>query len=252
MAEILGIGCTHRPVMLRPNDAWTFMMKASLDDPDMPAEMKDPSRWPPQLREELGSDFGKTSAGRARQVFRRHFAEARRALDEFKPDVVIMDITMPECNGIEATRHIKRLLPDVRVLVLTMHENEEYLFQTLRAGAAGYMLKEAADTDLISAIRVVASGRFYLSPSAQSMLVSDYLQRVHTGEERDSYSALTEREREILKLVAEGYTNSQIGERLFISPKTVDTHRTHVMDKLNLHNRAELVRYAMRRGLLED
>ena len=182
-------------------------------------------------------------------------SDGRQAISEaerLSPDVVIMDITMPECNGIEATRHIKRLLPDVRVLVLTMHENEEYLFQTLRAGAAGYMLKEAADTDLISAIRVVASGRFYLSPSAQSMLVSDYLQRVHTGEERDSYSALTEREREILKLVAEGYTNNQIGERLFISPKTVDTHRTHVMDKLNLHSRAELVRYAMRRGLLED
>jgi two-component system, NarL family, response regulator NreC len=182
-------------------------------------------------------------------------SDGRQAISEAErlaPDVIIMDITMPECNGIEATRQIKRLLPEVRVLILTMHENEEYLFQTLRAGAAGYMLKEAADTDLISAIRVVSSGRFYLSPSAQSMLVSDYLQRVHTGEERDSYSALTEREREILKLVAEGYTNNQIGERLFISPKTVDTHRTHVMDKLNLHSRAELVKYAMRRGLLED
>jgi two-component system response regulator NreC len=182
-------------------------------------------------------------------------SDGRQAISEaekLSPDVIIMDITMPECNGIEATRQIKRLLPEVRVLILTMHANEEYLFQTLRAGAAGYMMKEAADTDLISAIRVVSSGRFYLSPSAQSMLVSDYLQRVHTGEERDSYSALTEREREILKLVAEGYTNSQIGERLFISPKTVDTHRTHVMDKLNLHSRAELVKYAMRRGLLED
>jgi len=179
---------------------------------------------------------------------RQAIAEAQRLL----PDVIIMDITMPECNGIEATRQVKRILPDVRVLVLTMHENEEYLFQMLRAGASGYMLKEAADTELISAIRVVSSGRFYLSTSAQSMMVSDYLQRVHTGEERDSYSALTEREREILKLVAEGYTNNQIGEQLFISPKTVDTHRTHIMDKLNLHSRAELVKYAMRRGLLED
>lgn len=175
-------------------------------------------------------------------------AEALR----LQPDVVLMDITMPECNGIEATKQIKRVLVDVKVLVLTMHENEEYLFQMLRAGASGYMLKEAADTELISAIRVVCSGRFYLSPSAQAMMVSDYLQRVRTGEERDSYSALTEREREILKLVAEGYTNNRIGERLFISPKTVDTHRTHIMDKLNLHSRAELVKYAMRRGLLED
>ncbi len=174
------------------------------------------------------------------------------AAQRLQPDVILMDITMPECNGIEATRQVKRLLPDMRVLVLTMHENEEYLFQVLRAGASGYILKEAADTELVIAIRLVYSGRFYLSPSAQSMMVGDYLQRVHTGEEHDSYSALTEREREILKLVAEGYTNNQIAERLTISPKTVDTHRTHIMDKLNLHSRAELVKYAMRRGLLED
>jgi two-component system, NarL family, response regulator NreC len=182
-------------------------------------------------------------------------SDGRQAISEAQrlaPDVILMDITMPECNGIEATKQVKRLLPEVRVLVLTMHENEEYLFQMLRAGAAGYMLKEAADTELISAIRVVSSGRFYLSPAAQAMMVSDYLQRVRTGEEKDSYSALTEREREILKLVAEGFTNNQIGEQLFISPKTVDTHRTHIMDKLNLHSRAELVKYAMRRGLLED
>jgi DNA-binding NarL/FixJ family response regulator len=179
---------------------------------------------------------------------RRAIAEAQR----LQPGVILMDITMPEYNGIEATRQVKRLLPDVRVLVLTMHENEEYLFQVLRAGASGYMLKEVADTELISAIRLVNRGSFYLSSSAQSMMVGDYLQRVRSGEEHDSYSELTEREREILKLVAEGYTNNQIAERLFISPKTVDTHRTHVMDKLNLHSRAELVKYAMRRGLIED
>lgn len=179
---------------------------------------------------------------------RQALAEAQR----LQPDVVLMDITMPEMNGIEATRQIKRALDSTRVLILTMHENEEYLFQVLRAGASGYILKEAAGTELISAIRVVFSGRFYMSPSAQSMMVGDYLQRVRSGEERDSYSALTEREREILKLVAEGHTNNQIAELLFISPKTVDTHRTHIMDKLNLHSRAELVKYAMRRGLLED
>jgi two-component system, NarL family, response regulator NreC len=170
------------------------------------------------------------------------------------PNVVIMDITMPDMNGIEATQHIKKLQPETRVLILTMHENEAYLFQGLRAGASGYILKEAADTELISAIRIVQSGRFYLSPLAQSMMVDDYLQRVRSGasEERDSYNDLTEREREILKLIAEGFTNNQIAERLIISPKTVDTHRTHIMDKLNLHSRAELVKYAMRRGLLED
>ncbi len=179
---------------------------------------------------------------------RQALAEAQR----LQPHVVLMDITMPEMNGIEATRQVKRALDSTRVLILTMHENEEYLFQVLRAGASGYILKEAAGTELISAIRIVFSGRFYMSPSAQSMMVGDYLQRVRSGEERDSYSALTEREREILKLVAEGHTNNQIAERLFISPKTVDTHRTHIMDKLNLHSRAELVKYAMRRGLLED
>jgi two-component system response regulator NreC len=181
--------------------------------------------------------------------------DGRQALQEVQrlhPDIVLMDITMPDMNGIEATRQIKRVSPDVRVLILTMHENEEYVFQALRAGASGYILKEAADTDLISALHVVQNGNFYLSPTAQSVMVGDYLQRVRAGEEKDSYSSLTEREREILKLVAEGHTNNQIAERLVISPKTVDTHRTHVMDKLNLHSRAELVKYAMRRGLLED
>ncbi len=148
--------------------------------------------------------------------------DGRQALHEaqrLQPDIILMDITMPDMNGIEAT---------------------------------GYMLKEAADTELITALHVIRSGQFYLSPTAQSVMVGDYLQRVRSGEEKDSYSSLTEREREILKLVAEGYTNNQIAERLVISPKTVDTHRTHVMDKLNLHSRAELVKYAMRRGLLED
>jgi two-component system response regulator NreC len=182
-------------------------------------------------------------------------SDGRQAITEtqrLQPDIVLMDITMPEMNGIEATRHIKKLVPESRILILTMHEHDEYVFQALRAGASGYMLKEAADTELISALHIIQSGQFYLSPMAQSVLVGDYLQRVRTGEEKDSYSSLTEREREILKLIAEGYTNNQIAERLVISPKTVDTHRTHIMDKLNLHSRAELVKYAMRRGLLED
>jgi len=181
--------------------------------------------------------------------------DGRQAIVEslrLQPDIVLMDITMPDMNGIEATRQIKKAQPEIKVLVLTMHENDEYVFQALRAGASGYMLKEAADTELITTLHVIQSGQFYLSPSAQAVMVGDYLQRMRTGEEKDSYKSLTEREREILKLVAEGYTNNQIAERLIISPKTVDTHRTHVMDKLNLHSRAELVKYAMRRGLLED
>jgi two-component system, NarL family, response regulator NreC len=180
--------------------------------------------------------------------------DGRQAIQESQrlhPDIVLMDITMPDMSGIESTRQIKKVLPDVKILILTMHENDEYVFQALRAGASGYILKEAADTELISALHVVQNGNFYLSPSAQSAMVGDYLQRVNSGEEKDSYSILTEREREILKLVAEGFTNNQIAERLVISPKTVDTHRTHIMDKLNLHSRAELVKYAMRRGLLE-
>jgi two-component system, NarL family, response regulator NreC len=182
-------------------------------------------------------------------------SDGRQAIAEtqrLQPDIILMDITMPEMNGIEATRQIKKLVPESRILILTMHEHDEYVFQALRAGASGYMLKEAADTELISALHIIQSGQFYLSPMAQSVLVGDYLQRVRIGEEKDSYSSLTEREREILKLIAEGYTNTQIAERLVISPKTVDTHRTHIMDKLNLHSRAELVKYAMRRGLLEE
>jgi two-component system response regulator NreC len=179
--------------------------------------------------------------------------DGRQAIEEtqkLRPDIVLMDITMPDFNGIEATRQIKRLVSDVKILMLTMHEHDEYVFQALQAGASGYMLKEAADTELITALHVITSGQFYLSPTAQSVVVGDYLQKVRTGEERDSYSSLTEREREILKLVAEGFTNNQIAERLVISPKTVDTHRTHIMDKLNMHSRAELIKYAMRRGLL--
>lgn len=170
---------------------------------------------------------------------------------QLHPHVVLMDIGMPDMNGIEATKLIKKNDPEIRVLLLTMHENEAYLFQGIDAGASGYMVKAVADTDLIDAIHKVQSGLYYLLPSTQSKVVVDYLQRVLAGEEKDSYSDLTDREREILKLIAEGFTNNQIAEQLVISHKTVDTHRTHIMDKLNLHNRTELVKYAMRRGLLE-
>lgn len=178
--------------------------------------------------------------------------EAVQKVQELYPDIVLMDIGMPVMNGMEATKQIKKRNPDVKVLVLTMHDNEEYLFQVLQAGASGYVLKKAADSDLINAIHVVARGDCFLYPSAAKMVVEDYLDKLKTGQEpTSSFDSLTDREREILKLVAEGYTNREIAESLFISVKTVETHKSNIMEKLNLHKRAELVRYAIKKGILQ-
>jgi two-component system response regulator NreC len=178
--------------------------------------------------------------------------EAVQKAPELNPDIVLMDIGMPVMNGMEATKQIKKRMPEVKVLVLTMHDNEEYLFQVLQAGASGYVLKKAADSDLVNAIHVVARGDCFLYPSAAKMVVEDYLEKLRSGQEpTSSYDTLTEREREILKLVAEGYTNREIAENLFISVKTVETHKSNIMEKLNLHKRAELVRYAIRKGILQ-
>lgn len=178
--------------------------------------------------------------------------EAVQKVQELHPDIVLMDIGMPVMNGMEATKQIKKRSEDVKVLVLTMHDNEEYLFQVLQAGASGYVLKKAADSDLVNAIHVVARGDCFLYPSAAKMVVEDYLEKLKSGQEpAPSYDALTDREREILKLIAEGYTNREIAESLFISVKTVETHKANIMEKLNLHKRAELVRYAIRKGILQ-
>ncbi len=178
--------------------------------------------------------------------------EAVQKVQELYPDIVLMDIGMPVMNGMEATKQIKKRNPDIKVLVLTMHDNEEYLFQVLQAGASGYVLKKAADSDLVNAIHVVARGDCFLYPSAAKMVVEDYLEKLRSGQEpTSSYDTLTDREREILKLVAEGYTNREIAETLFISVKTVETHKANIMEKLNLHKRAELVRYAIRKGMLQ-
>jgi two-component system response regulator NreC len=177
--------------------------------------------------------------------------EAVEHTTALKPDVVVMDIAMPVMGGLEATRRIRDLNLDTRVLILTVHAEEQYLLPVVQAGGSGYVLKSQADTDLLEAVRAVHRGEVFLDPPATKMLLEDYLGRVQAGKETDSYQTLSEREREVLKFTAEGYTAQEIAERLILSPKTVDTYRQRVMDKLNLHHRAELVKYALRRGLLE-
>ena len=168
-----------------------------------------------------------------------------------KPDVVLVDISMPRLNGIEATRQIKAALPDVRTLALTMHTDDTYVFQLLKAGGSGYVLKRAAATDLVQAVRAARRGEAFLYPSVAKAVVRDYLKRLEEGEGRTSYDGLTDREKEVLTLVAEGASNEEIGRRLYISVKTVQTHRAHIMEKLELHDRTQLVRYAIRKGLIE-
>lgn len=169
-----------------------------------------------------------------------------------RPDVTVMDISMPGMGGIEATQQIRQRSPEANVLALTMHEDEHYVFQLLKAGAAGYVLKRAAATDLVDAVRAAARGEAFLYPSVAKTVVTDYLRRLERGEaERRPYDGLTEREREVLALIAEGHTNQEIAGRLFISIKTVQTHRAHIFEKLSLHDRTELVRYAIRVGLID-
>ncbi len=177
--------------------------------------------------------------------------EAVRLAHTLRPDVVIMDISMPKMNGVQATQELKRHHPEMQVLILTMHEEESYVFQLLRLGAAGYVLKRAAATDLVEAVRAASRGEAFLYPAVARSVVQDYLDRMRAGEGGGRYDGLTDREREILVLIAEGLTNSQIADRLFISVKTVQTHRAHIMEKLDLHDRSLLVRYAVRKGLIQ-
>jgi DNA-binding NarL/FixJ family response regulator len=177
--------------------------------------------------------------------------EALARVRELMPDIVLIDIAMPNLNGLEATRAIKRDYSKVQIIALTMYESDEYFFQILNAGASGYILKKAASGDLLAAIRAVYAGEVFLYPSVARRLVSDYLSRVQSGEEKNSYDGLTPREREVLKLIAEGHTNQAIADKLVISPSTVQTHRSRTMQRLNLHNRAELIHYAIRKGLLD-
>ncbi|KKK93830.1 hypothetical protein LCGC14_2688950 [marine sediment metagenome] len=177
--------------------------------------------------------------------------EAIAQVKALQPDVVLMDLAMPGISGLEAAREIKRSWPQVQVLALTMHRSDDYFFRMLEAGASGYVLKGADPGDLLAAVRTVHSGEVSLNPSLAKKLVTDYLARVGAGEERASYDGLTDREREVLRLVAQGNTNAEIAEALHLSPHTIQSHRRAVMTKLNLHDRVELVKYAIRRGLIE-
>lgn len=176
--------------------------------------------------------------------------EAVRLAQAHHPDVIIMDLHMPEMNGLEATRVVRSLLPDVQVLVLTMYESDEYFFQAVEAGASGYVLKKAASDDLVRAVRAVAQGEAFLYPSVARRLLEDYRQRKQPVAP-SGLAALSEREREVFLLIAQGLTNQQIAEKLVISPSTVQTHRSHIMEKLGLKTTADLIRYAIRYGLIE-
>jgi DNA-binding NarL/FixJ family response regulator len=173
-------------------------------------------------------------------------AEARDLTVRERPDLAILDVKMPKLTGLQATREIKRQAPEVSVLILSMHDDERYLFEALKAGASGYVLKTQADTDLLAAIRAVERGEPFLTPEAQRTLIKDVLARGPSGEEE-----LTPREEEVVKLVAEAHTTKQIAELLHLSEKTVENHRSAAMRKLGMRDRVELVRYAIRRGLIE-
>lgn len=170
-------------------------------------------------------------------------------VQKLKPDVVIMDVAMPGMNGIEATRRIKEMNPQTQVLALTMHEDEQYFFEMLRAGASGYVPKRAAPDDLVSAVRVVAEGNVFLYATLARFLMRDMVEK-SADVPALSDDVLTQRERQVLTFIAEGYTNRQIADALVISVKTVERHRENIMAKLDMHDRVELVKYAIKKGLI--
>jgi len=178
-------------------------------------------------------------------------SDAINKVSSHNPDVVLMDIGLPDLSGIEATKKIKGIWPRVKVVALTIHEDEEYFFKMLEAGASGYVPKRAAPEELLTAIRVAASGEVYLYPSLAKLLVKDFINNEANDVEIDTLNDLTKRENEVLTHLAEGGSNSIIAEALSISPKTVARHRENIMRKLNLHSRTELVRYAIRKGIIQ-
>src|SRR3990172_6176995 len=176
--------------------------------------------------------------------------EAIQLAEQVHPDVVVMDISMPSLGGLEATRRIKRQMDDAQVLMLTMHDNEQFFFQAIQAGASGYVTKTAPEWELLTAIRSVDQGNCYLNAGVTKLLVKDYLDRVRGGDRSRPDDILTDREREILNLVAAGHSNREIAQILNISEHTVHNHRARLMEKLGVHNRLELLKYALRQGII--
>ena len=177
-------------------------------------------------------------------------AEAVELVRSTEPDLVILDVSMPRMTGLQAAREIGRRHPSVRTLMLSMHDNEQYFFSALQAGASGYVLKSAADQDLIEACRAVMRGELFMYAGVTGTLVRDYLARMRRGE-RVPKAILTAREEEVLKLIAEGHTSKEIAAALVISPRTVERHRANILEKLGMRDRTELTRYAIRAGLIE-
>jgi len=170
--------------------------------------------------------------------------------EQFTPDVVVMDVAMPGLNGIEATRQINTKLPQVAVVFLSMHSDEGYVLKALKSGARGYLLKDSAEQDLINAVVAVSEGKAFFSPAISKMLMEDYLRQMQERQVEDSYELLTTREREVLQLLAEGRSNKDLAALLNLSLYTVETHRANILQKLNLHNQAELILYAIRKGVI--
>jgi DNA-binding NarL/FixJ family response regulator len=181
-------------------------------------------------------------------------ADGKQAIElaqKLSPDIIVMDLVMPGMNGMQAAQQLHDKYPDIKVLILSMYDDDEYVCQILKAGASGYVLKRAASDDLLRAIREVEKGGSALHPSVAAKLIKDYVRRAKSTEQRDSGSVLTARESEVLRLVAEGHTNKQVADMLGLGRKTVDTHRTNIMRKLDLHDVTALVKYALKRGLIK-
>jgi two-component system, NarL family, response regulator NreC len=176
--------------------------------------------------------------------------EAIQIVEKETPDIAILDIGMPNLNGIEAARQISEFVPRIAIIVLSMHSDEAYVLRALKAGARAYLLKQSAEADLIAAVKAVSQGKSYFSPAISQMLLEDYMRQIRDRDVEDSYELLTPREREILQLVAEGKSNKDIANSLNLSLYTVETHRSNMMEKLNLHSVPELILYAVRKGVI--